>query len=144
MEAAALYGWACCELKGRATVRIVQGFRTFAEQAALYAQGRTKPGNRVTEAKAGQSYHNYGLAIDFALLIDGKTISWEVGKDYDGDNKSDWMEVVWTFKDAGWLWGGAWKKPDRPHLEKPLGYTWQQLLALHNAGKVDKDGYVII
>jgi hypothetical protein len=46
----------------------VQGVRTFAEQDALYAQGRTRKGLRVTNAKGGQSYHNYGLAADCALL----------------------------------------------------------------------------
>jgi peptidoglycan L-alanyl-D-glutamate endopeptidase CwlK len=51
-------------------VRIVQGLRTIEEQNVLYAQGRTKPGNIVTNAKSGSSYHNYGLAIDFAILVD--------------------------------------------------------------------------
>jgi peptidoglycan L-alanyl-D-glutamate endopeptidase CwlK len=51
-------------------IRIVQGLRTIDEQNALYAQGRTKPGNKVTNAKGGSSYHNYGLAVDFALLYD--------------------------------------------------------------------------
>jgi len=51
-------------------VRIVQGLRTIEEQNSLYAQGRTKPGKIVTNAKGGQSYHNYGMAIDFALLYD--------------------------------------------------------------------------
>lgn len=49
-------------LTGRAKVRIAQGLRTFAEQDALYAQGRTKPGKKVTNAKGGQSVHNYGFA----------------------------------------------------------------------------------
>lgn len=59
-------------LTSHSQVRIVQGFRSFPEQQALYNQGRTTPGPRVTAAKAGQSYHNYGLAVDFCLLIDGK------------------------------------------------------------------------
>lgn len=68
-------------LTGRATVRITQGLRTFAEQDALYQQGRTKPGKKVTNAKAGQSIHNYGFAVDICLIIDGKTTSWETTKD---------------------------------------------------------------
>ena len=144
-EAVALYGKACAVLTGRATVRIVQGYRTFEEQAALYAQGRTKPGSIVTNAKPGSSFHNYGLAIDFCLLIDGKEISWDINKDWDGDGAADWREVVKVFTDAGWEWGGAWSSlKDYPHLEKNYGKTWQQLLALHNAGKTDPAGYVIL
>lgn len=49
------------------TVVITEGFRSFKEQDELYKQGRTKKGNIVTYARGGESYHNYGLAIDFAL-----------------------------------------------------------------------------
>ena len=59
-------------LTGRAKVRITQGLRSFAEQAELYAQGRTKPGRKVTNARAGQSIHNYGFAVDICMIIDGK------------------------------------------------------------------------
>src|SRR5678816_4121261 len=51
-------------------IRIVQGLRTIAEQDALYAQGRTKPGNKVTIANGGSSFQKKGLAIDFAILTD--------------------------------------------------------------------------
>jgi peptidoglycan L-alanyl-D-glutamate endopeptidase CwlK len=44
--------------------RVTQGLRTWAEQDALYAQGRTAPGSIVTNAKGGQSWHNYGVAVD--------------------------------------------------------------------------------
>src|SRR5699024_12147382 len=46
------------------------GYRSHAEQNALYAQGRTKPGNIVTNARRGQSLHNYGLALD---MLDRKS-----------------------------------------------------------------------
>ena len=131
-------------LSGRAQVRIVQGLRTFAEQDALYAQGRTKPGDKVTKAKGGQSIHNYGLAIDFCLLIDGSHISWSLTEDWDGDKVSDWMEIVKIFTDQGYEWGGRWKFVDNPHLQKTFGYTWETLLQLHNSGKVDQEGYVLI
>ncbi len=117
-------------LSGRADVRIVQGLRSFAEQDALYAKGRTKPGPIVTKAKAGQSYHNYGLAFDFALLIDGKEISWNTSKDYDGDNKSDWYEVIAVFEKAGYKSGKSFG--DLPHIEKSFGLTWRQLLKKYN------------
>src|SRR4051812_45095106 len=47
---------------------VTQGLRTWKEQDALYEQGRTKPGKIVTKAKGGQSYHNFGLAVDIVLL----------------------------------------------------------------------------
>jgi len=124
-------------------VRIVQGYRTFAEQDALYAQGRTKPGNIVTNSKAGQSYHNYGLAIDFALLSDKdnngtyETMSWDTLKDFDKDGESDWMEVVNVFEEAGYTWGGRFHSiKDQPHFEKNFGINWRQLLEKYNAKHV--------
>ena len=115
-------------LTGRAKVRIAQGLRTFAEQDALYAQGRTKPGKKVTNAKGGQSIHNYGLAVDIVLILDGKTASWDEKSDFDKDRQSDWMEVVSEFKKAGWEWGGDWRTfKDMPHFEKTKGLTLKQI-----------------
>lgn len=51
---------------------ITDGLRTVAEQDALFAQGRTKPGPKVTNARGGQSNHNYGLAVDMYPVINGK------------------------------------------------------------------------
>lgn len=114
-------------------IRVVQGLRTIDEQNALYAQGRTKSGPKVTNAKGGSSIHNYGLAIDFCLLINDKEISWDLNKDADKDSIKDWQEVVNVFKKYGWNWGGDWKSlKDNPHVQKTFGYTWQQLLAKYN------------
>ena len=105
---------------------IDQTIRTFEESTKLYNQGRTTPGSIVSNAKAGQSYHNYGLALDFHLQVNGKD-KWLVDK--------NWMIVVKCFKDRGFKWGGDFKSiPDAPHFEKsPL--HWKELLALHNSGK---------
>lgn len=112
------------------------GLRTFEEQFKLYAQ---RP--KVTNAKAGQSIHNYGLAFDFCLVDGGKTI-WDTAKDFDKDKQPDWMEVVKVFKDAGYTWGGDFRSIyDAPHFEKTFGHTWQQLLEIKKAGKTT-NGYV--
>lgn len=132
-------------LTGRAICRIAFTIRTFAEQDALYAQGRTKlfdsKGNKlykVTNAKGGQSIHNYGLAFDIALLKDVngdgtfETASWEDAVDFDKDGKADWMEVVNIFKKNGWEWGGDWKFVDKPHFQKTFNHSWKTLLDKHN------------
>lgn len=123
-------------LTGRSQVRISQGLRTFAEQDALYKQ---KP--KVTNAKSGQSIHNYGFAVDIVLIIDGKTASWDTHKDWDGDKIADWDECVKVFAKYGWNWGGNWTSfKDMPHFDK-IGFSnWRVLI---NKPK-DKNGYVII
>lgn len=106
-------------LTGRAKIRITQGLRTFKEQEDLYSLGRTKAGKKVTNAKAGQSIHNYGLAVDICLIIDGKTASWDTVKDWDNDKVADWYECVKIFAKYGWDWGGNWKTfKDLPHFER--------------------------
>jgi len=129
-----IYRQICEALKGRVMCRFAYVIRTLAEQEALYAQGRNgKPGKVVTNAKAGWSYHNYGLAVDIVLCIDkdgdGKyeTASWDTAIDVDGDGRSDWQEVVTIFKAHGWAWGGDWKFRDAPHFEKTFGVPVAQL-----------------
>ena len=138
-EAYEIYDEICEELKGRAKCRFSYTLRTFAEQDILF-----KKVPKVTNARGGLSYHNYGLAIDIVLIIDGRSASWEQKIDYDGDGKADWMEVVAIFKQHGWEWGGDWKFTDAPHFQKTFGYSVRQLLALHQSGKVDEHGFVKI
>lgn len=125
---------------------IVQGLRTNAEQNGLFAQGRTqaelnavglshvkaepnKP--KVTNAKGGTSYHNYGLAVDFALLLpDGRTVSWDTLRDGDKDSLPDWSEVVEEAKKLGFEWGGEWRTfKDLPHLQMVFGLKIADLRA---------------
>lgn len=137
----------------RIAIRIVQGLRTFPEQTALYQQGRDGDKRaRVTNAKAGQSFHNYGLAIDFAILYDKdnngtyETLSWDLLKDMDKDGEADWMEVVDIFENAGYKWGGRWSSiKDNPHLEEDFGFTWKQLLYKYNNNEfIPHTNYVLI
>jgi len=123
-------------LSGRSQVRVAQGLRTFAEQDALYNQ---RP--KVTNARGGQSIHNYGMAVDIVLIIDGKTASWDTHKDWDNDGIADWDECVKIFAKHGWSWGGSWSSfKDMPHFDKIGFNNWRVLI---NKPK-DKDGYVII
>ena len=115
-------------------LRITDGYRTFAEQDKLYAQGRTTAGNKVTNAKGGQSYHNYGLAFDTYFTENGKVTF----------KKAITSEVAKIGEELGLEWGGRWTSlKDMPHFQLTKGTT-SQLLALHNAGKKDADGYVIV
>jgi len=102
-------------------IAIVQGFRSFAEQDALYAQGRTVKGNKVTNAKGGQSIHNYGLAIDFCIFDEKKQPCWTVNK--------EWKRVVAIGESLGFESGIHWKFVDPPHLEMTFGLTLKQLKA---------------
>ena len=124
-------------LTGNAVCRFTHTLRTYSEQDSLFAIGRTKPGRKVTWARGGYSYHNFGLAIDICLIIDGKVASWETLKDFDGDGVADWMEVVKIFKAHGWEWGGDWSagKRDMPHFQKTFGKTTAQLRAMKFDGK---------
>ncbi|OPH47640.1 hypothetical protein BC351_10650 [Paenibacillus ferrarius] len=104
---------------------IVQGLRTFEEQAALYAQGRTTAGAIVTNARAGYSMHNYGVALDFCLLADdGINVVWTVN--------DKWLRVGAIGKSLGFVWGGDWTYEkegivDYPHFEMSFGLSINDL-----------------
>lgn len=104
-------------------VIITQGFRSIEEQNELYAQGRTEPGKIVTNARGGDSYHNYGLAIDFALMNPDGSISWEVN--------DKWKRVAAIGKSLGFEWGGDWSGnlKDYPHLQYTFGLSIADLKA---------------
>ena len=140
-------------LNGRVIFRFTHSLRTFAEQDAIYAQGRTKPGPIVSYSKGGQSFHNFGLAVDGALLIDNdgngtyEKASWDFFKDEDNDKIKDFEEIDFVFKSYGWsgLYKADGKRWDFPHFQKNFGYPVQQLLAMFNAKKfIPNTNYVAI
>lgn len=100
--------------------------RTVAEQDALYAKGRTAPGNKVTNAKGStySSMHQWGVAFDF-YRNDGK------GAYYDKDNF--FTKVGKIGQSLGLEWGGSWKSPvDKPHFQlKQWGSTPTKLKSLY-------------
>ena len=114
---------------------VTSGMRTFEQQQALYDQGRAKPGQIVTKAKPGTSFHNYGLAIDIVPLLEGKP-NWK---------SKDFARIAEIGKRIGFSWGGDWKSfKDLPHFEYPPNTSYRALLDLHNSGKVDSQGFVLL
>jgi len=109
-------------------ILITDGFRSSEAQDALYRKGRGDEGAVVTHAKGGESYHNYGLAIDFALRIPGGKVVWDMEYDGNGNGRSDWLEVVSLAKKIGFSWGGDWESfRDYPHLQMDFGYSIGEL-----------------
>jgi peptidoglycan L-alanyl-D-glutamate endopeptidase CwlK len=110
-------------------IEVVQGLRTFAEQDALFAQGRSKPGQIVTRARGGQSNHNYGLAIDVVPYSNGKP-NWNAPN-------SIWSAIGAEAEKLGLEWGGDWKRfIDRPHVQLP-GLSIKQCNALFQKGGLE-------
>lgn len=82
-------------------VLITSTYRDAESQNALYAQGRTTAGKKVTNAKAGQSYHNWRCAFDFVPLINGKA-QWNDAKLF-----TKCGEIA---ESVGLEWAGRWVK----------------------------------
>ncbi|MFD9624598.1 M15 family metallopeptidase [Peribacillus muralis] len=107
---------------------ITAGYRSVEEQNELYEKGRLSTGNIVTYAKGGESLHNFGLAIDFALLNKQGEAIWDMEYDGNDNGKSDWMEVVTVAKELGFDWGGDWPGfKDFPHLQMTFGLSLREL-----------------
>jgi len=96
---------------------VASGLRSNAEQAALYAQGRTEPGPVVTHAPPGTSWHNYGLAFDVAVLSGGE-------ETYPRDPDL-WQAIGDLGRSVGLGWGGDYPsgQTDLPHFEYHPGLT---------------------
>jgi peptidoglycan LD-endopeptidase CwlK len=95
-------------------IRVVQGLRTVAEQNALYAEGRTAPGGKVTNALGGHSWHNFGLAVDCVPGIRG-TSPWKPNWDA---RSPDFATMIQVGEGHGLVSGANWKTmPDAPHFQ---------------------------
>ena len=108
-------------------IKITDDFRSVEEQDKLFSKGRSFFGQIVTNAKGGESYHNYGLAIDYALEVDDEII-WDIEYDGNDNGEPDWFEVADIAKDLGFEWGGDWEDfKDYPHLEMNFDYSIPEL-----------------
>jgi peptidoglycan L-alanyl-D-glutamate endopeptidase CwlK len=93
---------------------IVQARRTMAEQQALYDQGRTQPGKVVTNARPGQSAHNFGLAADLCPINPATGDCW-----WDAPQMT-WRKLAETAHEMGLVSGFFFKSIfDAPHVEAP-------------------------
>jgi peptidoglycan L-alanyl-D-glutamate endopeptidase CwlK len=99
--------------KEKIDVIVTSTYRDAEAQNALYAQGRTKPGKRVTNAKEGQSMHNWRVAFDVVPLRNGNPV-WGTS----GADGKLWQRVGEIGESVGLEWGGRWKSfPDFPHFQ---------------------------
>ena len=90
------------------TIKVISGLRTYDEQNDLYAQGRTKPGRIVTNARGGFSNHNFGIAFDVGVFEGSQYL----------DESPKYKAVGVLGMDLGLEWGGNWKTiQDEPHFQ---------------------------
>jgi peptidoglycan L-alanyl-D-glutamate endopeptidase CwlK len=115
-------------------LRFAYVYRSIAEQNVLYNQ---RP--KVTNAKGGQSIHNYGLAFDYVIMLDKdnngtfETIEWDLKSPYH-------RVVVNYFRSNGYEWGGDWASfKDYPHFQKAFGESWRSLRRKLDIGNSLKD-----
>ncbi len=107
---------------------VLSGTRTYAEQDRLFAK---RP--KVTNARGGQSNHNFGIAIDVGLFKGAKYLT--------GATKAEtkaYADLGAAVKAAvhGVEWGGDWKSfVDMPHYQLATGKTLAQVRGLFEAGK---------
>ncbi len=112
-------------------VRIISGTRTYAEQNTLYRQGRFgNPGPKVTNARGGQSNHNFGIAWDIGLFEGGTYIT--------NDAKYKPIAALILPQMDTLEWGGNWKTfKDFPHYQlKAVSESVAQVEKLFEGGEV--------
>lgn len=106
---------------------ISDGRRTMAQQRAIYSQGRTTPGKVVSNAKPGQSAHNFGYAVDL----------WPMkGDDFDWGASAKTFKVMADIAREMGLTSGYYFKSifDAPHIESP---RWKVQQALWKDGQLE-------
>ena len=122
VQAAVLAAIHDCQAAGL-EVLISCTYRSPEEQQVLYNQGRTTPGKIVTNAKPGQSFHQYRVAIDLYPLVSGKP-------DFTG-KALQWTKIAKIFQEHGFEWGFNWTRfKEMPHFQMTGGHP----LAYFQAG----------
>lgn len=123
---------------GPNVIKIISGNRTYAEQDKLYAKGRGlfSSEKKVTNAKGGESNHNFGVAWDIGIFENG-------GRYMNGDKPQDipaYKAIGKLVQDSETLnglleWGGIWKTlPDPPHYQLRCSVSGKAVRKLFEAG----------
>lgn len=100
-------------------ILVTSTYRDHESQNALYAQGRTAPGPKVTNARGGQSFHNWRVAFDVVPLRNGKPVWGTTGEDL-----ALWHQVGRMGESCGLEWAGRWKSfPEFPHFQWTNGLS---------------------
>lgn len=100
------------------TIKLISGLRTYAEQHELYRKGRETDGPKVTNADAGFSNHNFGLAFDIGIFEGNNYI----------EESPKYKMVGPIGEQLGLTWGGRWVTiQDEPHYE--LRPAWAAALS---------------
>jgi peptidoglycan LD-endopeptidase CwlK len=115
-------------------VQILSGGRTYKEQDALYALGRSVKNKKiVTNAPAGSSNHNFGIAFDVGIFSGSKYFEGKTAQENEA-----YIALRKLTKPAvlDLDWGGDWRSIiDRPHYELHTGMTTKQVRAALESGK---------
>ena len=99
---------------------VTSTYRDHESQQALYEQGRTTAGKVVTNAKAGDSWHNWRCAVDVVPLINGKP-------NWDGSDPI-WTKIGELGERAGLEWAGRWRTfKELAHFQYTGGLTLTDL-----------------
>jgi peptidoglycan L-alanyl-D-glutamate endopeptidase CwlK len=108
-----------CKDKG-IDILVTSTYRDMESQDALYEQGRTTQGRIVTNARGGDSYHNWRCAVDVVPIIGGKP-------DWDGSHPT-WQQIGEIGEECGLEWAGRWKSfRELAHFQYTGGLTLAQL-----------------
>jgi len=100
-------------------VLVTSTYRDIDAQDALYAQGRSKPGKIVTNARGGKSWHNWRVAFDVVPMRNGKPI-WDTKTP---ENFELWKRIGGIGKSVGLEWAGDWKTfREYPHFQRTKDY----------------------
>ncbi len=119
--------------EGGFVARLVSGTRSYAEQDRLHAQGRYgNPRPRVTNARGGQSNHNFGIAWDIGLFdAEGRYLNGDTAAEI-----GEYRRLGELARPLGLEWGGDWSSlPDVPHYQLPTGRTVAATRRLFEAGQ---------
>jgi len=105
---------------------VTSTYRDFASQSAIFAQGRTTPGTKVTNAQPGHSWHNWKCAVDVVPLVGGKAV-W--------DDNDLWVKIGAIGVSVGLEWAGNWVSfKETAHFQFTEGNTLAGLLQAHPHG----------